>query len=299
MPDDYDFFQSVTSFFQNISDSVSASIDGAFATRNRAQNEASRWSNAQRTGIVTERDGKLQKVPEYVYTLGANARVIDCGLNPDLKHIEDRFQTFSRLKALKLDGCSIAGTLPRSLMSARLLKVLNVRGNKLTTLPDAIGELKMLEDLDVCENALTTLPESLGMCAKLRIVRASRNALETGTREPGPSWLDALGNCLELEVIVLSENPRLNGELPMSWGCLLKLKEIDVDGTSVSGVPREIFIACASLQTLSMRGCPIDVAALKRTDGYDTYETKRQLKHDKQLSSRVLLNASRLDERLR
>jgi hypothetical protein len=48
-----------------------------------------------------------------------------------------------------------------------------------------------------------------------------------------------------------------------------------------------------------MRQCPrIDKATLKATEGFDVYEAKRQNKHDKQLLSRVLMDESRLDERL-
>jgi hypothetical protein len=127
----------------------------------------------------------------------------------------------------------------------------------------------------------------------LRRFNASANALAN------VEDLECLGTCVELEEIVLSKNKDMGGCLPVSWGCLIKLKEINVDETNVQGVSKEIFIACDALQTLSMRQCPrIDKATLKATEGFDAYEANRQNKHDKQLSSRVLMDESRLDERL-
>ena len=151
-----------------------------------------------------------------------------------------------------------------------------------------------LETLDVGENALETLPKSLGNCRRLRRLDVSANALRS------TACLDALGNCIDLESVDASKNRSMCGALPVSWGCLIKLKEINVDETSVDGVPSEIFLSCESLQTLSARRCAaLDVAAMKETEGYEHYEARRKEKHDKQLSSRVLMDEARLDERLR
>jgi Leucine-rich repeat (LRR) protein len=194
---------------------------------------------------------------------------------------------------VRLD-CNRIATLPKSFTSMTNLRVVDLRGNALRALPEDIGCLVRLETLDVGENALETLPKSLGNCRRLRRLDVSANALRS------TACLDALGNCIDLESVDASKNRSMCGALPVSWGCLIKLKEINVDETSVDGVPSEIFLSCESLQTLSARRCAaLDVAAMKETEGYEHYEARRKGKHDKQLSSRVLMDEARLDERLR
>lgn len=285
-----DFFASVGEFFEQIGRDIHAQYDATRRSYNRANAEDKREKSARATGIVTERDAGLKTLPEYVYTLGDRARVIDAGSNA-IERVEDRLGSLTRAKTLKLDANALR-FIPNSLTLMTSLKVLNLRGNEIRSLPEDIGALVELEDLDVSENKLEGLPKSLGALAKLRRARFGANAL---TNDSG---LDALGNCVELESVSIRDNTRLAGSLPVSWGCLIKLKEIDADGTCLSTVPKEIFLACENLSTLSMRRCPIDVAKLKRTEGYEMYETKRKLKHDKQIDSRVLMNESRFDERL-
>ena len=55
---------------------------------------------------------------------------------------------------------------------------------------------------------------------------------------------------------------------------------------------RRRFFSRESLQTLSARRCAaLDVAAMKETEGYEHYEARRK-EHDKQLSSRVLMDGA-------
>ena len=165
---------------------------------------------------------------------------------------------------------------------------------EITEICDAIGCDHAQLHGDGAREALETLPTSLGNCRRLRRLGVSANALRS------TACLDALGNCIDLESVDASKNRSMCGALPVSWGCLIKLKEINVDETSVDGVPSEIFLSCESLQTLSARRCAaLDVAAMKETEGYEHYEARRKGKHDKQLSSRVLMDDARLDERLR
>jgi hypothetical protein len=286
-----DFFNAVGEYFESIGADIHASYDSMWRSRNRANSEDKRAKSASATGIVTERDAALKELPRYVYELGARARVLDAGAN-GIERIDEAIGTLSMLKTVRLDANALTA-LPRTFTNLVTIRTLVLRGNALKELPHDIGNLIALEELDVSDNALTSVPKSLGACLKLRRFNASANAMST------VEDFECLGTCVELEKIVLSKNKDMEGCLPVSWGCLVKLKEIDVDGTNVEGVSKEIFIACDALQTLSMRQCPrIDKATLKATEGFDVYEAKRQNKHDKQLLSRVLMDESRLDERL-
>jgi len=109
----------------------------------------------------------------------------------------------------------------------------------------------------------------------------------------------ALGSCVDLEYISFARNGHMRGALPESWSALEKLRDVDVDETSVESVPSTVLERCISLRTISARACArFDVAAFKSTPGYDAYERRRVNKHTKQLDARVLTDSARFDERL-
>jgi len=285
------YFNAMGEYFESIGADLHSSYDSMRRSRNRAASEARREKSAASTGIITERDAALKLIPKYVYALGERARVLDVGSNA-IESVEEEIGNLKMLKTARLDGNALA-RLPRSFTTLVKLRTLVLRGNKLKELPEDIGNLVALEELDVSENALTRAPKSLSALKALKRFAASSNCFRN------VEDFEILGTCAELEEIDLSKNLCMRGHLPVSWGCLVKLKEIDVDGTDVEGVASEIFLACNALQTLSMRNCVrINSSILKATDGFEAYEARRQNKHDKQLSSRVLLDESRLDQRL-
>ena len=287
-----DFFASVAKAWDDLTASLHETYDASRRAHNRASAEDRRAKSARATGMVRERDARLTALPAYAYECGDRVRVLDAGSNA-IERLEETIGGLTGATTVRLD-CNRIATLPKSFTSMTNLRVVDLRGNALRALPEDIGCLVRLETLDVGENALETLPKSLGTCRRLRRLDVSANALRS------TACLDALGNCIDLESVDASKNRSMCGALPVSWGCLIKLKEINVDETSVDGVPSEIFLSCESLQTLSARRCAaLDVAAMKETEGYEHYEARRKGKHDKQLSSRVLMDEARLDERLR
>jgi Leucine-rich repeat (LRR) protein len=267
-------------------------LDASWRSYNRANAEESRKKTATATGIVTERDAAHARVPPYVYDVGAKVRVLDLASNA-IVEIEETIARVRNVQKVNLSFNALRA-LPRAFGTLVNLRTLDLRGNKLTTLPEDIDSLLALEDLDVRENALRALPRALGKCKTLRRLDASANALKAFDKS-----IAGLGNCANLEVVRFARNYEMCGALPVAWACATKLKEIDVDDTKCDGVPGEILLACDRLTTLSLRRTLVDVATLKDTDGFDAYERRRQGKHNKQLDSRVLLDESRLDERLR
>ena len=92
-----DFFASVGEFFEQIGRDIHAQYDATRRSYNRANAEDKREKSARATGIVTERDAGLKTLPEYVYTLGDRARVIDAGSNA-IERVEDRLGSLTRAK---------------------------------------------------------------------------------------------------------------------------------------------------------------------------------------------------------
>lgn len=162
-------------------------------------------------------------------------------------------------------------TLPASLFALTALKTLVLSGNRLSSLPgdpSAWARLARLETLDVGGNAaLTALPAALGRLGALRTLAAPRCSLRGLPAE--------LGGCGALEAIDVCDNPSLDS-FPKELGRLKRLKAVAADRTAVASVPPEVLRGCASLQTLSLRGCPIAAGALEATEGYAEFEARRR-----------------------
>lgn len=289
-----DPFASFAEAWDSWTASVAASIDGFFRSRNRANDEESRRQRASVTGIISERSAGLTALPSYAHDadVARRARVLDAGLNA-IAALDERIGALVGLERARLDGNRLE-RLPPAFCSLTRIRTLDLRGNVLRELPKDIGSLCELEELVVDDNALECLPASLGSCSKLRRLSASGN--EMRSFDEGAA---ALGSCAELEYISFARNKNMRGALPVSWSALKKLREVDVDETSVESVPSAILEHCVSLRTISARACvSFDVTAFKTTPGYDAYERRRRSKHTKQLDARVLMDTSRFDERL-
>ena len=291
MGDVASFLRSIGDAWDDFTASLHESFDASRRMHNRAATEEQRAKTARSTGMVVERHARLNALPAYVYELADRVRVLDVGANA-IDRLDDEVGRLTMATVIRLDGNKIP-TLPKSFTSLTNLRALDLRGNALRALPEDIGCLARLEKLDASANALETLPKSLGKCRRLRLLDVSANAFRS------TACLEALGRCVELETVDASKNESMRGAIPVSWGCLIKLKEIKIDDTKVDAVPSEVFLSCESLQTLSATRCDaLDVKAMKETEGYQHYEARRKGKHDKQLSSRVLMDEARLDERL-
>lgn len=291
MGDFASFLNSISNAWDDFTASLHETYDASRRAHNRAATEDQRAKTARSTGMVVERNARLTALPAYVYELADRVRVLDVGANA-IERVDEAVGRLTGATVVRLDGNRIP-TLPKSFTSLTNLRVVDLRGNELRALPEDIGCLVRLEKLDASANALETLPKSLGKCRRLRLLDVSANAFRS------TACLEALGRCVELETVDVSKNSSMRGAIPVSWGCLIKLKEMKIDDTKVDAVPSEIFLSCESLQTLSAVRCEaLDVKAMKETEGYEHYEARRKGKHDKQLSSRVLMDEARLDERL-
>ena len=270
-----DFFASVAKAWDDLTASLHETYDASRRAHNRASTEDRRAKSARATGWFASatRDSPRSRRTR-------TSAVIACAFWTRAR----THRTFGGDHRRSHGGDDGASRLANrnaaeEFTSMTNLRVVDLRGNALRALPDDIGCLVRLETLDVGENALETLPKSLGIVVGRRLGVSANVKLR--------ACLDALGNCIDLESVDASKNRSMCGALPVSWGCLIKLKEINV-GEASSVQSRFFFVA--ALQTLSARRCAaLDVAAMKETEGYEHYEARRKGKHDKQLSSRVLM----------
>lgn len=301
------FFAQVAEGFDKLGRDLSAAVDKVGADYNRSASAAQRAKTAGKTGIVSERDAGLGAMPEYVVALGDKARVVDVSSNA-LRELPDGVGAMRR--AHKFNAARNALTrLPDALCAMAALKTLRLEGNRIEALPEAIGELAKLEELALADNRVRRLPASVGKLKRLTLLDASRNCLGADDRA-GMSDADVdadadacgglahLAGCVTLAALKVDGNARVT-RLPPILGALTKLATVSCDGTGVRAVPPEILAGCASLKALSLRGCPIDVEALKETDGYDAFEARRKAGRDKQIRGGVMLDSGGFEDGLR
>lgn len=64
--------------------------------------------------------------------------------------------------------------------------------------------------------------------------------------------------------------------IPVSWGGLLKLKVLALDGNAVADVPAEVLQGCAALHTLTLHANPITPAVLQANPAFAAFEERRK-----------------------
>ena len=83
--------------------------------------------------------------------------------------------------------------------------------------------------------------------------------------------------------------------VPRELGRLSKLASLTLDRCDVRSIPGEIFAECASLVTLSLRGCAnLNVRAMEETPGYDAFRRRVEGKHAKKIHGGAMIGAEGL-----
>ena len=177
----------------------------------------------------------LQALPSAAFGVDPAARVLDV-TNNHLTYLPDQISGFtnlsrlilasnqlnalppclSQLRSLKVN-CNIVSAqssfvlqmTPTELCTesssqtctaplGRMMQVLVLDSNRLTSLPTDIGQLFRLEKLSVKENALVTVPVSINQLQKLSVLDLSSNSLAELTA--------AVAECSQLEELNVSNN---------------------------------------------------------------------------------------------
>lgn len=230
------------------------------------------------TGVVALSEVGLKVVPEDVWDCGLSVRVLDLNSN-FLEEVSAKICSLKHLNKLLINGNNIfdEGISWESLSSLKSLTVLFLSQNHLTTLPSALGTLTSLTQLHISKNKLTSLPDELGALSQLQILKANNNRIS--------SVPSSIGNCSSLVEIDLSSN--LLVELPESLGNLRYLKVLCLSNNGLKSLPSMLFKGCTQLSTLNLHGTEITNDALRQVQGWEDFDERRRLKHQKQLDFRA------------
>lgn len=133
-------------------------------------------------------------------------------------------------------------------------------GNSIAALPEAIGELRALKVLHPAGCPLTALQESLGRLGNLEVLDLNGCPFE---RLP-----DSIGDLRRLRSFVFEEchwGDSSLSVLPESIGDLTSLEQLDLSGTSVTGIPATVGrLRCLKKLSLpsSLRQIPLELGLL-------------------------------------
>jgi leucine-rich repeat protein SHOC2 len=135
-----------------------------------------------------------------------------------------------RVMQLELQAFGLSGAVPAEIGQLTSLRLLNLRGNQLTSLPAEIGQLTFLTELNLNDNQLTSLPAEIGQLTSLEKLDLAFNQL---TSVPAEIW-----QLTSLTHLNLSGNQLTS--LPAEIGQLRSLEWLNLRGNQLTSLPAEI-----------------------------------------------------------
>lgn len=239
------------------------------------KSQLERWKT---TGVVALSESDLKAIPHEVWTCGPSARVLDFSHN-SIRDVPAAIGSLNSVQKLLLNANYIIDESINweGISSLRTLTVLSLSQNHITTLPSALGALTCLKELHLAYNKLTCLPIEIGLLTKLEVLEANNNSI---SRIP-----TCIGSCCSLVEIDFSSN--LLVELPETFGKLQNLKALHLDNNGLKSLPSNLLKMCIHLSTLELHGTEITMDVLRQFEGWESFDQRRRLKHQKQLAFRV------------
>ncbi|PIM97663.1 Ubiquitin-like protein [Handroanthus impetiginosus] len=239
------------------------------------KSQLERW---RATGVIALSDCGLTTIPEEVWSCGSSARVLDVSHN-SLLEVPSTIGCLSSIQKLLLNGNHLSENSIswEGLTSLKSLMVLSLSQNNLTAFPSALGALTCLKQLHVESNKLTCIPAEIGLLTKLEVLKAQNNRLKMIPT--------SIRGCVSLVEVDFSCN--LLVELPETFGNLKNLKALYLSNNGLKSLPSTIFKMCLQLSILDLHGTEITMDLLRQFEGWESFDERRRLKHQKQLDFRV------------
>ncbi|EPS66682.1 hypothetical protein M569_08094, partial [Genlisea aurea] len=240
-----------------------------------------RW---EATGIIALSDSGLKSIPEEVWSCRDHARVLDLCQNM-LHEVPIKISSLHALKKLLLSGneLSIESISWDGLASLKFLTVLQLNRNNLMGLPPTLGTLTSLKQLDISSNNLTNIPNELGFLVELQVLRAQKNRLECVPA--------SIRGCISLVLLLFLRQVDLSynllAELPDTFGNLRQLKALYLANNGLKSLPATFFETCSQLSILDLHNTQITADLLRQLAGWERFDERRRLKHQKQLDFRI------------
>jgi len=243
------------------------------------KSQLERW---KATGVIALSECGLQAISDDVWTCGDSARVLDVSRN-FLHEVPSRIGCLTSIQKLHLSGNDLFDKSIDwdGITSLKSLVVLTLDQNNLTQLPSALGSLTRLKQLHIGSNKLTSLPNEIGFLTELEVLKAQNNRLN--------SIPTSIGGCVSLIEVDVSCN--LMAELPETVGNLKNLKALYLGNNGLKFLPKTIFKMCLQLSILDLHGIEITMDLLREFEGWEKFDERRRLKHQKQLDFRVTSSA--------
>ncbi|KAI3450290.1 hypothetical protein Pfo_006955 [Paulownia fortunei] len=234
-----------------------------------------RW---KATGVIALSDCGLSTIPEEVWTCGPSARVLDISHN-SLLEVPAAIGCLSSIQKLLLNGNHLSdkSICWEGLTSLKSLMALSLNQNNLTAFPSALGALTCLTQLHIASNKLMYIPSEIGFLKELQVLKAQNNRLKTIPT--------SIGGCVSLVEVDLSCN--LLAELPDTFDNFKNLKALYLGNNGLKSLPNTLFKTCLQLSILDLHGTEITTDLLRQFEGWESFDERRRLKHQKQLDFRV------------
>lgn len=239
------------------------------------KSQLERW---KATGVVALSECNLKTLPDEVLTCGPSARVLDLSHNA-IQHLPATINSLSSLQKLILNRNEMTDDSLswEELASLKSLMVISLNQNHIATLPPAVATLTSLRQLHIAHNELTGLPSEIGLLTGLEVLKVNNNRI--------PSIPESIGGCASLIEVDLSSN--LLVELPENISKLKYLKALYLRNNGIKSLPSSIFKQCCELSTLDLHGTEITMDIICKIEGWENFDERRRLKHQKQLDFRV------------
>ncbi|CAA0838112.1 Unknown protein [Striga hermonthica] len=137
--------------------------------------------------------------------------------------------------------------------------------------PAMVWRVAMAWEICCCDGLVG--PPSSYACARLLDARTLRTIPTT------------IGGCISLVEVDLSCN--LLSELPETFSDLRNLKALYLGNNGLKSLPNMLFKMCSQLSILDLHGTSITIELLRQFEGWESFDERRRLKHQKQLDFRV------------
>jgi len=230
--------------------------------------------HAQKTGVCSLKNKKLEKFPEELFSLKRNLRTLDLSDNK-IDELPADVGVLQMLRTFKLDDNKLGnvisprkasrhttkGELPRTFGNLGKLEALHLSGNPLMTFPSPVLRCSNLKHLDLSRCRLSKLPEDICLLKKFHYLCLSSNRFETIP--------DSIGK-LKVVELDLNHNSILVIPESLTENQSLRVLRLDENCITVEGVPPRL-LSHSTISTLSLEGNPLDIRKFRDIEGYDQY----------------------------
>jgi len=223
---------------------------------------------ASKTGALAFPDKKLESFPDDLTKVSGTLRNLDLSRNK-IPALPSFIASFKLLKTLNLTGNRLTELTP-VLGKLTKLETLLVGSNLIQKIPDNLGsDLKNLKDVDLSDNRLTTVPLTLTQCRKLDSVNLSGNRI---TAVPDTQGNHAIEN-FQVTELNLNQNQIASVSSGIAKCPRLKTLRLEENCLSLEALPVEI-LTQSQVSTLGHKGNLFTEKQLADVEGYEAYMSR-------------------------